>query len=233
MLSFKEKTVVIHQPDFLPYLGFFDRLLYCDLFVILDHVQFERRGWTNRDKIKTPQGERWLTIDVDKAPVDTAINQIFLSQSTEWRKKNLNLLKENYGKAPFYLDVFPYIFQLYDFQCDRMIDFNLKSIEMMMYLLDIKREMMFSSTLDVGGKSNELLAGILQKVGASTYLSGLGARAYFNPYPFAASNIEVVWQNFIHPVYPQLYGEFIPCLSTIDMLFNCGIEESRKILRRR
>ncbi|AIF53639.1 WbqC family protein [Pelosinus sp. UFO1] len=228
-----KKIVVIHQPDFLSYLGFFDRLLKCDLYVILDHVQYLRgsRSWMNRDKIKTPQGEKWLTIAVEKAPRDTPINQIMLEKSDEWRINNLNLLRENYRKACFFTEIFPYVEEMYSFKCERMMDFNIKALEILLELLDIKVEMMLSSTLNVQNKSNEMLVDILQKVHATRYLSGIGARDYYDPEPFISAKIEVSWQDFNHPIYPQLYGAFIPYLSTIDMLFNCGITQSRDIIR--
>lgn len=230
-----KKTVVIHQPDFLPYLGFFDRLIKADLYVVLDHVQYvsgTSRSWMNRDKIKTRNGEQWITIGVEKAPLGTPINRILLRKDSSWREDNMNLLLENYGKAPFFKEIFPYIEKLYQSECTYMMDFNLESISMLMGLLDIQVEMVLSSELSVNGRSNELLVNILKSVGGTRYLSGVGAKAYYNSEPFSIAGIEVVWQDFIHPVYPQQHGTFIPYLSTIDVLFNCGIEESRRIIRR-
>ena len=110
------KTVVIHQPDFAPYLGFFDRFLQADLYIVLDHVQFvtgTSRSWTHRDKIKTPAGEKWLTLSTRKAPRDTPINQIELSDSIDWAKDNLNLLDANYRRAPFFDEIMPQLRSLY------------------------------------------------------------------------------------------------------------------------
>lgn len=228
------KTVVIHQPDFMPYLGFFHRFLNADMWVILDNVQFvtgTSRSWTNRDKIKTPNGEKWITVAVQKAPKDTMINEILLSENVDWRGGNLNMLKENYRNASFFDEIFPYIEVLYGFDCKKLADFNIKSIEMLLKMFNINIERGLSSSLNPGGKSNELLVDILKKVGATTYLSGVGARAYYDSKPFDEAGIKVVWQEFKHPVYPQLHGEFIPYLSSIDILFNCGIEKSREIIR--
>lgn len=228
------KTVVIHQPDFLPYLGFFQRLLVADVFVVLDTAQFvdgTSQSWMHRDKIKTPQGEKWLSLSIKKPPRDTAIRDVMLSDAVDWRTGNLNLLQANYRKAPCFREIFPFVEQLYAFECERMMDFNLKSIEMLLALFDIKVPMVFASELDVQGRKNDLLVDILKKTAATHYLSGVGARAYFDPAPFMEANIEVVWQNFTHPIYPQLHGDFVPYLSSIDMLFNCGIEKSREILK--
>jgi hypothetical protein len=93
----QDKVVVIHQPDFMPYLGFFDRLLKADIYVVLDTVQFVKR-WTGRDKIKTENGEQWITVETKKAPVETKINQIYLVEDTKWKKKHLNIICYNYIK---------------------------------------------------------------------------------------------------------------------------------------
>lgn len=227
------RTVVIHQPDFLPYIGFFHRFLHSDLWVILDNVQFvaSSRSWHNRDKIKTPQGEKWITVAVKKSKRDTKINEVMLSTEADWRADNLNLIAQNYRKAPFYAEVFPAIEALYSFECERLVDFNLRSIDMLMGMLGITIERKLASELGTRGKSNELLADIAVRVGADTYLSGLGAKDYYDPAPFERAGVRVVWQDFRHPEYPQMHGDFIPYLSSIDMLFNCGIEGSRRILR--
>lgn len=227
-----DKTVVIHQPDFLPYLGFLHRFLKADLWVIFDTAQFvsgTSRSWQNRDLVKTPQGERWLTVGVrkqSKAP----ICDIMLADSS-WRQDNLNLLSANYREAPYFQEIMPLLNELYAFPCERLVDFNLKSISMLMQLFGIDIQTALASELNPAGKSNHLLVDILKKTGSSRYLSGLGAKGYFEPEPFIKADIEVVWQEFTHPVYPQLHGDFIPYLSSIDLLFNCGTQRSRQIIR--
>lgn len=227
------KTVVIHQPDFLPHIGFFHRFLHADLYVVLDHVQFVNgtsRSWTHRDRIKTPRGAQWLTVSVRKAPHDTLINAVELSD-TEWRSQNLNLIRENYRDAPYFRVIFTELEKLYALPCTKLAGFTTSSIEMLAQLFGIAIPSVLSSSLQPDGHKNELLVDILRKVGATRYLSGLGARSYFDPIPFSKAGIAVDWQDFKHPVYPQLHGEFIPYLSSIDLLFNCGIERSREILR--
>ena len=115
------KVVVIHQPDFMPYLGFFHRLLYADEFVILDNVQFLRRGWHHRDKIKTDSGEKWLTVGVKKASQNTLIKDIILNEEN-WKEQHVNLIKNNYKKSKFFTEIFPYIEKLYDVKVNTMID---------------------------------------------------------------------------------------------------------------
>ncbi len=229
----QDKIVVIHQPDFMPYLGFFDRLLRADIYVVFDNVQYVRgsRGWTGRDKIKTRNGEKWISISVQKAPQDTAISQILLSEDNSWRENHLNLFYENYKKCPFYGEIMPYVEKLYSYRCERMMDFNLESIKMLMELFDIQVDMVMAGGLNVTGKNNALIINIMKQLGCTKYLSGVGARDYYKPELYKEAGIDVIWQKFEHPVYRQEYGDFIPYLSSIDLLFNCGVEESRKILR--
>ena len=229
-----KKTVVIHQPDFLSYLGFFHRLLNSDLYIVLDDVQFVKgtsQSWMNRDKIKTQNGEKWLTINVKKAPNGTNINRILLQDSVNWKKQNLDLLKQNYRKAKYFDEIFPYLENLYSEDYEKLIDINMESIFMLIKLLGIKIDIEYSSNLNTTKTKSERLVEILTQVDATDYLSGVGAKAYHIDKPFDDKKIKVIWQDFNHPEYTQLHGEFIPYLSSIDLLFNCGIEKSREILR--
>ena len=229
-----DRLVVIHQPDFMSWPGFFDRLLKSDIYVVLDNVQYvnsSSRSWMNRDKIKTAKGESWLTVGVRKCPRETPINEVMLTDTMDWRGNNLNLLRENYRKAPFFGEIMPYVEELYSFKCERMMDFNMESIKMLMKLFDISIDIVIASTLNPEGKNNTLVVDIIKKLGCHRYLSGTGARDYYDPEVYKKAGIEVIWQEFTPPVYPQQFGEFIPYLSSIDMLFNCGIEESRALLR--
>jgi hypothetical protein len=228
------RTVVIHQPDFLPWLGFFARFLKADLFIALDHVQFvsgTSRSWTHRDRIKTAAGPRWLSLSVKRAPLGTPINEVLLSPEHAWRRANLDLLRENYQQGPHFQAVFPRIEALYGAEHVRLVEMTLASIDLLCELLDLRVERKLSSELAPVGARNDMLVDLLKKSGATRYLSGQGARAYFEPAPFAAAGIEVVWQEYVHPVYPQPHGGFVPMLSTIDMLFNCGIQRSRELIR--
>jgi hypothetical protein len=228
------RTVVIHQPDFLPWLGFFHRLAQADLYIALDHAQFvtgTSRSWTHRDRIKTACGPCWLSLSVRKAPLGTPISEMLLSPDTAWRSANLNLIRESYRKAPHFAAVFPRLEALYSAPWERLVDMTLASIDLVSDLLRIHPPRLLSSRMKPTGVNNHMLVDLLIKSKADRYLSGQGARAYLDPAPYAAAGIEVVWQEFNHPVYPQLHGEFVPMLSAIDMLFNCGAERSAQILR--
>lgn len=229
-----KKVVVIHQPDFLPWIGFFDRFLKADLYIALDHVQFvsgSNRSWTHRDRIKTAAGPRWLTLGTKKAPLGTPINAIELAPGRAWRDANLNQLRESYREAPYFTEVFGELEALYARNDDKLVGMTLASIDMLEHMLDVSPPRLLSSSLSPRGARNEMLVDLLCKVGATHYLSGVGARGYFDPKPFAEAGIEVLWQQEGHPTYSQPHGEFVPYMSAVDMLFNCGIEKSREILR--
>lgn len=228
------KIVVIHQPDFMPYLGFFDRLLKADVYVVLETAQYVNgtsKSWMNRDKIKTEKGEQWITVCVKKAPRETAIKDILLMDDNKWRKNNLGLLYQNYRRCEYFKEIYPCIEELYSQSYVKFWDFSFASIKMLMELFGIDIEIVFSSDIKPQGKNNDMIVDIMKKLNATTYLSGLGAADYYKPEVYEQAGINVIWQDFRHPVYPQQFGEFIPYLSSIDLLFNCGIEKSRKILR--
>ena len=225
-------TVCIHQPDFIPWIGFFDRLIKSDIFVILDNVQFLRRGWHNRDKIKTADGWMWLTVPVKKTGrYKQLINEVEIDNSQDWRRKHLRSFQFWYGQAPYFSDYFPGIKKIYDRDYLLLVDLNVALLEFLMDAFDIQGETHFASSLDVTGKSTDLLVNIVGAVGGDIYLSGLGAKDYLDEDRFTQVGIGVIWQEFDHPVYPQLFGEFIPRLSSLDFLFNCGVG-CAEILRR-
>lgn len=173
-----------------------------------------------------------MTLSVKKTSRDTPINQIELSDTVDWAGDNLNLLEQNYRKAPYYAEIMPRMEEIHREPCCMLADFNLRSIEMLMDMLDVRIPWVCSSGLEPVGTKNELLVDLLKKVSATHYLSGVGARDYFQPGPFSKAGIEVIWQDFTHPVYTQQFGEFVPYLSALDVLFNHGITASREILRR-
>lgn len=229
----KNNIIVIHQPDFFSYLGFYQRLLHADMYIALDDVQYvnSSRTWTNRDKIKTINGEKWLTVNVKKAPRNTLINKILLSDTNDWKKQNLNLLKHNYVKCQYFDEIYPYIENFYFQKSKKLVDFNLLSILLLLELFDIRVKIERSSNFKSLLSKSERIVDILIKANATHYLSGTGAKVYHKDEPFDKAKIEVIWQNFKHPVYPQQYGDFLYNLSSIDLLFNCGIKKSREILR--
>ena len=219
----RKKIVVIHQPDFIPWLGYFDRLIKSDVFVVLDNVQYIRRGWHHRDKIKTVSGSTWLTVPVKKkGRYEQLINEVEIDYSQNWQSKHLNTLHHNYGHAQYFSSIFPEIEAIYLKNYKLLIDFNIALIRLIINLLNIKVDMILSSSLGCAGEKTDLLINILIQVGGNSYLTGLGSKSYLLEDRFINENIELLWQNYKHPIYSQLHGDFIPELSVLDFLFNCG-----------
>ncbi len=225
------KRVCIHQPDFAPYLGFFHRLLLVDIFVMHDDVQFLKGGWHHRDKIKTACGEAWLTVPVKRGGFQRKIYEVELSKDDFSRyKRNLDLLRANYGAAPFFKQYFPKINELYLSGHSKLVDLNMDLLIYFFSVFEISVPYIKASELRLDGNGNNKIINILKSLGGTHYLSGTGARAYLDEKLFEKSGLVVEWQDFFSPVYPQLFGDFIPNLSCLDVVFNCG-PKSSEILR--
>lgn len=223
-------TVCIHQPDFIPYLGFFHRLLSTDHFIYLDDVQFIRRGWQHRDRIKTRDGSTWLTLALRKGDYYQEIRDVQLSIDDKWIDDNLNLICQSYAKAPCFDLVFPQVEAIYRAGHTRMIDFNLAFLRMAMGLFEIKVQTSLASTYGVTTASSQRLLDLVLAVGGNNYLTGTGSRDYLDESLFEKAGVKVTWQDFGHPVYPQQHNGFVPMLSCLDLFFNCG-ERSAQVLR--
>lgn len=232
-------TVSIHQPAYMPWLGYFDKMAKSDIHVFFDDAEYTKNNLFNRNKIKTPQGELWLTIPINHK-IGLPISEATIDNTFDWRNKHWNAIKMNYAKAPYfkkYSDIFGKIYsQNWEYLSDITISMNRTITD----LLGTKVKFIKSSDLKVIGTKNEKLINLCKAVGADTYLSGRGAKdVHLNPYGkpyldeelFLKNNIKVDYQQFNHPVYEQLWGEFIPNLSIIDFLFNCGAGKFKEIIQ--
>jgi hypothetical protein len=214
--------VAIHQPQFMPWLGYFDKIIQSDAFVFLDTVQFKKNEFQNRNKIKNAQGWMWLTVPVSyKYP--QYMKEVKINNGIDWRKKHIASLTINYQRSTYFHTLFPDVEQFYTRHAETIAGFNSESIIMLLKSLGVVKDTVFASTLgDLPDEPSERLAAICAAIGADTYLSGAGGKTYLDQGPFHARGIKVVFQEFQHPVYPQLYGDFIPNLSLLDLIFNCG-----------
>jgi hypothetical protein len=212
----------VHQPQFMPWLGYLDKIVRSETFAFLDNVQFKKNEFQNRNKIKTAQGWMWLTVPVlYKYPEH--IDEVKINDRADWRKKHVRTLAINYQKAPYFHDIFPEVERFYAGDSASIAEVNRESVLMLLGLLGLDRKIVITSALGhLPEEPSERLAAICESLGADTYLSGAGGRAYLDLEPFNKKGITVVFQEFKHPVYPQLYGDFIPNLSLLDLLFNCG-----------
>ena len=211
--------VTIHQPDFLPWLGFFDRWNKSDLYIILDDVQFLRRGWHHRDKIKTRNGSRWLTVPVlKKGNYNQLIRDVKIDNGTNWRYKHLKTLEMNYKKAPNFEYCFKKIKKIYNEKNIFLIDLNMYLLRFVAAELRITTPTVFASDFNVKSSSTQRLIDLVKTSGGTDYLTGLRSKDYLNESYFKKENINVIWQEFQHPIYRQLHGKFVPMLFSFDYL---------------
>ncbi|TSI08691.1 WbqC family protein [Lysinibacillus sp. BW-2-10] len=213
--------IAIHQPNYLPWIGFFDKLDQVDSFVLLDTARHSKSGFVHRNKIKTPSGP--LTLSVPLKNKEYPINELLIAQETNWQHQHWKAIETNYKKSPYwslYKDGFEQIFQQ---QWSHLSDLNITIIEHIVSLLNISTKLVKESSLHINfGQRNTRNVNIVSHLKGTTYLSGEGARIYNDPLLFKEHQIELIYQQFNHPRYLQRWGEFIPNLSIIDMLFNCG-----------
>lgn len=232
----QNKIVAIHQPDFLPYFGFFKKMYLADAFIYLDNVQISRGGWTDRDKIKTRQGAQWIKVNIKKANLHEKIRNVKISYDYDWQSKSLSLIYENYKLSRHFEEIYLIVKKIFSYSPEYLIDFNLRALDILRELLGIKNKIFFSSDFNTTKTKNDLLVELLKKVNANTYLSGQGAKDYLEDKIFLENNINVIYNNFDRPIYEQQYKDkkdymFIEDLSIIDYLFNCGIQKVKNYLK--
>lgn len=222
--------VAIHQPNFMPWLGYFDRMIQADLFVLLDHVQFERRNYQNRCMIRLEDDTKWLTVPVvqlsqKETIIDKRVdNPADLSGSRWWGPNHFQTLRYAYRKSPYFALYAPKLQEILTARWDKLVDLNIATLEFAREALGIATPMKRSSTLACEGQKSALLLDVCQRTGASAFLGGMGgSREYLDKSAFAEAGMGVVWQEFVHPAYAQPgVAPFMKGLSVLDLLFNCG-----------
>jgi hypothetical protein len=219
----------IHQPQYLPWLGYFNKIYKADVFCYLDDVQYKKGDWQNRNRIKTSQGWQWITVPV-KYRFPQLINEVEINNSVNWRKKHLQAIKTNYGKTPFfqqYIDIFE---EIYSRDWEFISELNIYIVEKIRKMIGVDNTtMVTSSEMKLSDDPTDRLIDICKFAGADTYLSGQDGGKYMNMERFSERCIKVIVQDFKHPVYPQKFGDFTSHMSIIDLLFNCGPESLEKI----
>jgi len=212
----------IHQPQYLPWLGYFDKIDKADVFVFLDDTQFKKNEWQNRNKIKSAQGWQWITVPVFH-DFGQEIRLTRINNKVRWAHKHAQALRSNYGKAQYFKEHFPLFEDAYARPWERLDEVNIFFVERLCGQIGIETEFVRSSALPgEKGVATEALVKICKLLGADTYLSGVGGREYLVESRFAEEGIELIYQEFQHPTYPQRHGDFISHLSVVDALFNCG-----------
>ena len=224
--------VFISQPRFLPNHSYIERIASSDLFVLMDNVQYSHRDWENRNKIKTTNGAQWLTIPIKDYHQGQLINQTFIDNHIDWMRKHLKTISLNYKQAPYFDQLYQGLEKIYYHRYEKLIDLNLKLIEFILNYLSLPHKIQLLSSLNIAQetKGSDLILEICKQVGATTYLSGEMGRDYLNPNDFKKNNIQIKFIDNNKTMYQQLWGEFIPLLSIIDLLFNEGPDSLNIIL---
>jgi len=230
-------TITIHQPEYLPWIGFFDRIYKSDLFVILDDVQYQKNAFINRNKIKTAQGWQWITIPIKERESLRNINEMLIDNRTDWAKKHWKALISNYNKAPFFKEYASFLRDALKKKWESISELDSFLMKEIMDILGLKAKIEKSSSLNIPGQATERLVNICKKLDADTYLSGpgftgSGEKHHMDLEKFQEAGIKVIFQEFEHPSYPQQFEEqgFLPYMSIVDLLFNCG-EKSLEFIK--
>jgi len=228
-------VVAIHQPNFLPWLGYFNKVEEADIFVALDSVQFQKTGgtWCNRVRIVINGQPAWITMPIDRSYSGLrSIREIRIAD-TSWRQTMLRTIRMAYTRASHFDEVFPVVSKLIGDSTRWLTEFNLACIKTLGTAIGLDADkIVLSSTLSVQGNATDLLIDIVKAVGGVAYLAGRGAGGYQEDGKFGAAGIELRFQDFVHPQYPQCgIAEFLPGLSIVDALMNCGFEKTHELIR--
>jgi hypothetical protein len=209
----------------MPWTGYFHKMALADRFVLLDNVQFKKNEWQHRNRIKGPNGAQWISIPTTyKFP--QLINEVGIADDLQWSHKHLRSIEMCYKKSPYFSNYFSAFEAFFGRSFTMLNQCNIDSIKLLAACLDITTPLEIASSFTAEGASTERLINICRRFNADTYLAGAGGHGYMDMRLFEAAGISVIFQEFHPPRYPQLWcreeSDFIPGLSAIDLIFNCG-----------
>lgn len=221
-------NVVILQPSYIPWRGYFDQIRRADLFIFYDDVQYDKHGWRNRNLIKTHQGKQWLTIPVHSkgATQGALVKDIRIDWSKPWARSHLKALTVSYSKAPCFKEYLPLLNDLYQRSDEFLADFTIESSILLARTLGFNStEFIRSSTLtDITGRKTDRVINALKRVGATHYICGPSASSYMEPEKSDAAGITFEYINYNYPEYSQMYPPYDPYVSILDLIFMTGNE---------
>lgn len=222
-----------HQPEHLPYPGFFYKMLKADKFILVDHIQFEKKNFQNRNKIQIKNEPHflWLTVPVlTKGKRFQKINEVEINNELPWAENHWKAISLTYKNAPFFEEHSKFFEELYKKKWTKLVDLNIEIIKYIAKQLEIEKNILISSDFKFEKSKDELLVEMCQKLDADTYLSGKGGKAYVSENLFEENNLNHVFSDFELKEYRQRFKPFVPNLSIIDLLFNHGKKEVKKML---
>ena len=222
-------NIIIRQPGYLPNLGFFKKIQSCDTFVFLDDVQFVKDRFDNRNQILSKNGKIWLTVPLKRPVFKKNLNDIVISNENDWNLDHLNLIHNAYSNSRYFDMYWNSIQQILEKRWEKLIDLNMELIDYFITILGLETKTVYSSKLKKSSNQSQRLLDICNYCDASCYISGVSGKEYLDEEIFRKSGVKVIYENFQHPIYTQLYKPFEQNLSILDLLFNEG-DNSRKIL---
>lgn len=216
--------LAIMQPTYLPWMGYFDLMDQVDVFIFLDDVQFSKQSWQQKNRIKIKNGKLLLTVPVKNKSKKQIIKDVIIDNSRNWQKKHLTSIKLNYSKSKYYNQYIKSLEEIYMNNKDSLVDLNMKINLWIKESLNIKCKVFRASELGIdSGEKVMRLINICKKMGCNEYLSPAGSKGYIEKNNiFEKEGIKLSYQHFVHPIYNQINGDFLPYMSVIDLLFNEG-----------
>lgn len=216
--------IVISQPMYFPWVGMFEQIRLCDIYVHYDDVQFSKGSFTNRVQIKTIDGSKWLTVPLDDIKLGQEIREVRLKNRQKWHESHLNILKQVYAKAPYQQEMLDLVSSVFSQPATTISDLSINSISAICKYFDIAQpdNFLYSSEIGLNGKSSERVLDIVKYLGGTTYITGHGAKNYLDHSLFDDNKIDIEYMNYRKNIYPQSYGEFTPYVSTLDLIANVG-----------
>jgi len=227
------EVVTIHQPNYIPWMGFFHKACHADVLVLLDDVQYSKNSVQNRNKVRTRDGEVFLTVPVlTSGHFGQKTNQVLIDMRSNWQSKHLKTIQLNYGKSPYYHLYEKDLLDFYSRPYEKLVDACVDFIHFVVQWLNLPIHTVLASELGVEAESTERLILLTKKIGGRTYLSGPSGGHYLQKEAFADAGLELQFHQFQHPQYSQFNGEqFILYLSVLDVIFNCGYDSRQYLLK--
>jgi|TARA_Y100000310_G_scaffold114203_1_gene112701 hypothetical protein len=214
-----------HQPVYLPWLGLFHKIALADNFVWFDDVQYQKKDWNNRNKIKTKNGPIWLTVPVlSKKHFEKKVGRIKINNDLPWAKKHLKSIQFSYSKSKYFDYYYEFFKNVYNKKWIFLSDLNLHILKFFLKELKIEVPIVKLSDLKISGQKSDLVLNMCKQLKAKIYIFGGEGKNYADQEKFRGSGVEPIFQEYNHPEYQQMHGDFISHLSIIDLLFNCGPE---------
>lgn len=227
-----KKILVAHQPNYWPYPGLLSKIAHADVFIYMSSVQLNTHSWQTRNLIKSANGSQYFNVPIiTKNRRYQQIRDVEICYESKWQGKFINAIKTYYGKAPYFKKYFPILQEIYSKEWQSLNELKIYITNFLLNELNIKPAIFYDTDFEFSAHKTDLLVQMCKELNCNFFLSNKGSSAYVEIEKFNANNIDHMYMDWICPKYPQLFGNFIPNLSILDMLFNCGPEATEEIIK--